>query len=118
MLIKNIRDNIRTNGYLPDSRFLGVTIEHLNHLTRAEDPVGRQINKEYGHLISMFNPRYRPHEAPFPIYALEEDLSSDQARLLDDRQCKLYVDLVDMLGWITATARMNELLIRILGACL
>jgi hypothetical protein len=116
--IKNIQDNIRTNGFLPDSRFLGVTIEHLNHFTGAEDPVGKlvvirmeekieQMYKEYGHLTSMFNPRCRPREAPLPINALKEDLSSDQARLLDEKQCKVYMGLVGMQGWITATARMD-----------
>ena len=116
--VKEIESSIRTNGFKPESRFLGITIERLNYENGESDPAGQlvvirieekinQMQEKFGYLIEKFNPRGRPREAPIPVNALKEDLNDCQKQLLNDKDTKTYMELVGVIGWIT-TVRMDS----------
>ena len=41
--VDSMQKNIRTNGFTPESRFLGITIERLDLSTGHEDPAGQLV---------------------------------------------------------------------------
>ena len=114
-----MQKNIRTNGFTPESRFLGITIERLDLSTGHEDPAGQlvvirmeekidQMWDKYQHLAHTFNPRQRPRETPLPLNALRDDLAEAQLHFLSPAECKVYMELTGVIGWLTTQGRVDS----------
>jgi hypothetical protein len=117
--VSYIQEHIRTNGFEPESRFLGITIERLDIHTGIENPKGQllivrmddNINKmwkQYGYLAAIYNPSGKIRGAPLPTNALKEDLTDRQAILLNEQECKIYMGLNGQIGWITSQVRVDS----------